>query len=73
MSLKKDRMDLLVLIGVLIVWGVLLWSAVRRLQQRLDPKNAPSAWTYVNELGGYFVVGVMLVIWFIVDVLKLMF
>lgn len=48
-----------------VVYGVALYSAIRRLQKRLGPDANPTVWTYVNELGGYLVVGIVGVISFV--------
>ena len=50
-------------LGLLITfafWACLLAAAVWRLRQRLSPEAKPTLWTYVNELGGYLVVGLLL-------------
>ena len=66
-------MDLLVFLCVLIVWGISLWSAVQRLRKQLDPQTKPTLWTYVNELGGYLVVGLLVAIWGLIQLMKLLF
>ena len=49
-------------LGVLLFGMTLISQAVRRLRQKLREESNPTIWTYVNELGGYFVVGVFLVV-----------
>jgi hypothetical protein len=57
-------------IVVVLVGFFLLISAVWRIRKKLVDESNPSLWTYINELGGYIVVGFLLtiggIIWTIV-------
>ena len=44
--------------GVFCVLFVL--SGIKRVRRKLDPSKTPSLWAYVNELGGYIFVGLLL-------------
>lgn len=52
-----------------VLYGVVLYSAIRRLQKKLGPDANPTVWTYVNELGGYLVVGIIGMISFVWNLL----
>ena len=54
--------ELAIALSALIVWGLLLWSAVARLQEKLSDAESPTFSTYVNELGGYVLVGIVLLV-----------
>jgi uncharacterized iron-regulated membrane protein len=64
-------------LGVCIVGGLILYFAVRRVQKKLDPVNKPTTWEFINELGGYALLAVILiayaVITFLFAMLKFLF
>ena len=46
-----------------VIAGVrVIYSSVVRLQKKLDPANKPTILTYINELGAYLIMGVLLVV-----------
>ena len=54
--------EIAVALGALIIWGLLLWSAVARLQEKFSDSESPTFSTYVNELGGYVLAGIVLLV-----------
>ena len=60
-----------------LVGWLILYSAIRRVQKKLDPANKPTTWEYINELGGYALVAVILIVsslvTFITSLMKLLF
>ena len=60
-----------------LVGWLILYSAIRRVRKKLDPANKPTTWEYINELGGYAVIAVVLIVsslvTFITSLLKLLF
>lgn len=48
-----------------VAFGITLFFAIRRLQDKLDPNKKPTLGTYLNELGGYLVVGIAGLIYFV--------
>ena len=55
-------------LGAAVVGFLLTYSAIRRVKNKLDPANKPTRWQYINELGGYFFIGIILLINAIVSV-----
>jgi len=56
-----------------VVWALAVWLAIRRLQKKLGPDASPTTWTYINELGGYLVFGIIIMaILIVTTVVKLM-
>lgn len=51
--------ELLIPIFSILLFATFVYTAIRRLQQKLGPGQKPTAWTYINELGGYIVVGLI--------------
>lgn len=51
------------------VWCLGIWLAIRRLQKKLGADASPTVWTYINELGGYIVVGIMIIVFLLVTVI----
>ncbi|MBD3674528.1 MAG: hypothetical protein HUJ26_13480 [Planctomycetaceae bacterium] len=49
-------------ICILLAYGIFLYSAIKRLQKKLGQDVKPTLWTYANELGGYLVVGLLILI-----------
>ena len=49
-------------LGMLVFGAIFVYSAVRRVQKKLDPSQNPTKWTYINELGGYFFLGILMVL-----------
>jgi hypothetical protein len=47
-------------VGAFLVFAVFVFSAVRRLQAKFGPEEQPNLWTYLNELGGYIAVAILL-------------
>ena len=46
-----------------VIAGVrVIYSSVVRLQKKLDPANKPIILTYINELGAYLIMRVLLVV-----------
>jgi hypothetical protein len=58
--------SLLAIAGPLLIGGLFVFFAVRRVRKNLDPANMPTKWQVINELGGYFVVGIVLVLYSLV-------
>jgi hypothetical protein len=56
-----------------LVWASLLAAAIRRLRNKLSPESKPTLWTYVNELGGYFLVGALVIGGFFVELVRFLF
>lgn len=54
--------NLLIIAGAIFVGLALIASAVFRLRKKLSAEEKPTFKTYVNEVGGYVVVGVILLI-----------
>lgn len=54
--------ELAIVLSVFTVWGLLVWSAIARIQEKLSDSESPTFSTYVNELGGYVLVGIVLLI-----------
>ena len=48
-------------LGLCIVGGLILYFAVRRVQKNLDPASKPTTWEFINELGGYALLAVILI------------
>ena len=67
-------LELLMLpLGVLLFFAAFVYPAIRRLQQKLGPDAKPTIWTYINELGGYLVVGLIILIIVVVRILAVLF
>ena len=45
-----------------LIFGLFVYSLVRRLRKKLGPASKPKVWNYINELGGYFVVGLIILV-----------
>lgn len=55
------------------VWFLGIWLAIRRLQKKLGADTRPTVWTYINELGGYILVGIIIIVCLLVTLVgKLM-
>lgn len=52
------------------VWFLAIWLAVRRLQKKLGADARPTTWTYINELGGYIVVGIIIIVSLLVTLVQ---
>lgn len=48
-------------LGMCIVGGLILYFAVCRVRKKLDPANKPTTWEFINELGGYALLAVILI------------
>ena len=63
--------------SVCIVGGLFLYFAIRRVQKKLDPANKPTTWEFINELGGYALLGVIMIgyaaVTFLLALLNLLF
>ena len=40
--------------------GLYIYFEIKRINRKLSPENKPSRWQFINELGGYFVLGVII-------------
>ena len=64
-------------LSVSLVGGLFLYFAIRRVQKKLDPANKPTTWEFINELGGYALLGVILLgyalVSFLTNLLSLLF
>ena len=54
--------NLLVIAGSMLVGIALIASAITRVRKKLAVEAKPTLGTYLNELGGYVVVGVILIL-----------
>lgn len=52
----------LIFLGAIGVGAVLIWSGMARLRKKLGDVTQPTLMTYVNELGGYVIVAILVVI-----------
>ena len=48
-------------LSVCIVGGLMLYFAIRRVQKKLGSENKPTTWRFINELGGYALLAVILI------------
>ena len=48
-------------LSVCIVGGLMLYFAIRRVQKKLGSENKPTTWDFINELGGYALIAVILI------------
>ena len=48
-------------LSVCIVGGLMLFFAIRRVQKKLGSGNKPTTWEFINELGGYALLAVILI------------
>jgi hypothetical protein len=65
--------ELFIIASVIGIVAFGIWSAIRRLQKKLSSDAKPTAWTYLNEFGGYIVVGAVLLLSMLIVVLSQLF
>lgn len=61
---------MLLVVGVLAVFAISTIFYVRRLMRKLGPEGKPTVWTYINEFGGYIILGVIFLIGGVVAVIS---
>lgn len=65
--------ELFIIASVIGIVAFVIWSAIRRLKKKLSSDTKPTAWTYLNEFGGYIVVGAVLLLALLMFVLSQLF
>ena len=54
--------ELLIVLSIPLVGIAMIISAISRARKKLSPESNPTTWTYFNELAGYFIVGILILV-----------